>query len=199
MIECSLFAAKRSVCGLQQYLESLEWQKIALRGREHVYLGENSKIYYREAMSTIVQRSRYDYNRERSCICCTYTSSTVLVCRSVDRILLSAGFEKDRVLAVDGVCYTNGAVFLEICREPTRAESGSTGTTGASADEGEDEWLLRLYALASSVADGESLVLEAEKALEQHVAFVRPPVEWFNQRYRMESEFKAAGRNTPSG
>lgn len=165
MIECSLFATRRSVRGLQAFLESRRWRARVLRETESVYVGCQSRIYFLASRSRIVQRSRYDYNKERRCVCCAVSESAVLGCSDVDGMMCALGFRKQKTLSVDGLLYTHSGVCLEVSR--TRAA----------------EWLLVLYARARTAAEGERLVLEASDSLRPYATFTKPSIEWFNQGF----------------
>lgn len=185
MIECSLFSVKKSVGELQRYLESHRWHRSVIEDVETVYISTNSKIYFRESRSKFVQKSMYDYNKERVCICCVTTESTLIGCDDTDAFLAIVGFRKEKVLNIRGFCYTNGVVHIEMlqvkaCPVLDNRENGQP--VGAEGKD-DDGWLLRLYAVAEQVSEGERTVVETKDALKQHAAFVKPPVEWFNTSF----------------
>ncbi|KAL0266087.1 UNVERIFIED_CONTAM: hypothetical protein PYX00_011803 [Menopon gallinae] len=106
------------------------------------------------------RRSRYDYNKERRCVCCTVSESAVLGCSDVDGMMCALGFRKQKTLSVDGLLYTRSGVCLEIAKT-CAAEGGGSRTA---------EWLLVLSARAPTAAAGERLVLEASDSMRPHLA-----------------------------
>lgn len=181
MIECSLFSIKKDVQKLRAYLESCRWRSRILKEKENIYVGSQSKIYFLESRSRIVQRSRYDYNKERKCVCCAVSESAVLECGDVDGMMCALGFRKEKTLCVDGLFYTHSGINLEIIRTCT-AESGCS-PGGGSFKGVQDEWLLVLYTTAETAAVGERLVLETRDRLRSYATFIKPSIEWFNQGF----------------
>nr|AAT12322.1 hypothetical protein [Antonospora locustae] len=169
MIECSLFSTKKCVRRLRAYLEARRWRSRVLAETESVYVGGWSRVYVLESRSRIVQRSRYDYNKERRCVCCAVSESAVLGCDDMDSMMHALGFRKEKTLRVDGFFYTHSGVCLEITR------------TGSGGHEDCGEWLLVLYSRAETAAEGERLVLEANACLRPYAVFTKPSVEWFNR------------------
>lgn len=127
-------------------------------------------MYVLESRSSILQRSRYDYNKERKCVCCVVSESAMLGCDDMDGMMCALGFRKEKTLRVDGLFYTHSGVCLEI----TKTGSGEHGDCG--------EWLLVLYARAETATEGERLVLEASACLRPYAVFTKPSVEWFNHK-----------------
>lgn len=167
MIECSLFSTRTCIRRLCAYLEAHRWRSRVLAETESVYVGGWSRVYVLESRSKIVQRSRYDYNKERRCVCCAVSESAVLGCSDVDGTMRALGFRKEKTLRVDGVLYTHSGVCLEATRTGTGLHGGA--------------WLLVLYARAETAAEGERLVLEASACLRPYAVFAKPSIEWFNR------------------
>lgn len=192
MIECSLFSVKKDIRKLRSYLESRNWRMKPIKENLLVYIGKKSKMYYFKSSHRLTQRSMYDYNKERCCMCSVTTESALLKVENVEQFLEDLGFVKEKELDIRGFCYKHGGVRVDITHTGVTEKSDfdapekkhdTVGLGNEGLDDSKEMWLLKLCTQTESISEGEGLLMEIREALKEYVKFIKPPVDWFNRNF----------------
>ncbi|RVD92714.1 hypothetical protein TUBRATIS_007840 [Tubulinosema ratisbonensis] len=167
MYECSLVTSTQNINEILLYLKKEGWNKTELNHTERIFIGNNFKIILIPEQNKLIYKSIYDYNKNRTSICCAYNSYTIIKSLKTEEELVNLDLKFKKEIKILGFLFVKNEIKIEILKI-------------------NNKFLIKLFVSCELPFEGEKRLEEEKENLKDFFNFIKPPVDWFNLDYKKE-------------